>query len=289
MKLFEESLPWYKGNLHLHTRCSDGRVDPEQAMSLYEQAGYDFLAITDHRKCAPQRQFGRMLVLSGCELDYTFPEQVVHIVGIGLNQALSPEALACSDANQGIAAIHKAGGLAILAHPHWSLNTLDILKSLNGLFAMEIFNTVSNIPWNGRRADSSAFADLAATHGRALNLVASDDAHFYNGDECKSFIRVNAPECSREALLDALSQGRFYASQGPAFTQIELTQTALIVECSPVRHIAFYSNRPWVSGRCTTGEGLTRAVYPLNPGDRYIRCTITDENGREAWCNPLVF
>lgn len=289
MKLFDESLPWYKGNLHLHTRRSDGKVEPEQAMAFYEQAGYDFLAVTDHRKCAPQQTFGSLLVLSGCELDYTFDDQVVHIVGVGLNDAPSERTLACLDPNQGISGIREAGGLAILAHPHWSLNTLEMLKSLKGLSAMEIYNSVSNTPWNGRRADSSAFADLAATHGMALNLVASDDAHFYNGDECKSFIRVNAPECSREALLSALDQGRFYASQGPSFEQIELTETELVVRCSPVNHVIFYSNRPWVSQRCVTGKGMTRAAYPLNPADRYLRCAIIDENGREAWSNPLVF
>ncbi len=213
----------------------------------------------------------------------------MHIVGVGLNDAPSEQTLACLDPNQGISGIREAGGLAILAHPHWSLNTLEMLKRLKGLSAMEIYNSVSNTPWNGRRADSSAFADLAATHGMALNLVASDDAHFYNGDECKSFIRLNAPECSREALLSALDQGRFYASQGPSFEQIELTEAELVVRCSPVNHVIFYSNRPWVSQRCVTGKGMTRAAYPLHPADRYLRCAIIDENGREAWSNPLVF
>ena len=40
---------WWKGNLHMHTYWSDGRVFPEQAVDQYKnQLGYDFLALTDH-------------------------------------------------------------------------------------------------------------------------------------------------------------------------------------------------------------------------------------------------
>ncbi|MBR2262926.1 MAG: hypothetical protein IJ917_01045, partial [Firmicutes bacterium] len=41
---------WYKGNLHMHTQVSDGDLPFEEAVALYRKAGYDFLAITDHRK-----------------------------------------------------------------------------------------------------------------------------------------------------------------------------------------------------------------------------------------------
>ena len=41
---------WYRGNLHLHTSNSDGRLSPEAAVRLYQEHGYDFVAITDHNK-----------------------------------------------------------------------------------------------------------------------------------------------------------------------------------------------------------------------------------------------
>ena len=49
MKLFSESLPFYRGNLHAHTTCSDGQKTPKECMADYRAAGYDFLSITDHR------------------------------------------------------------------------------------------------------------------------------------------------------------------------------------------------------------------------------------------------
>lgn len=40
---------WWRGNLHMHTYWSDGRVFPEQAVDLYKNTlGYDFLALSDH-------------------------------------------------------------------------------------------------------------------------------------------------------------------------------------------------------------------------------------------------
>ena len=39
-----------KGGLHCHTTRSDGRGTPEEVIRLHAEHGYDFLAITDHRK-----------------------------------------------------------------------------------------------------------------------------------------------------------------------------------------------------------------------------------------------
>lgn len=40
---------WWRGNLHMHTYWSDGRVFPEQAVDIYKnKLGYDFLALSDH-------------------------------------------------------------------------------------------------------------------------------------------------------------------------------------------------------------------------------------------------
>src|SRR5947209_6191196 len=49
-----ESLPFdkpgrfWRGNLHTHSTLSDGALSPEEVCALYRDAGYDFLALTDH-------------------------------------------------------------------------------------------------------------------------------------------------------------------------------------------------------------------------------------------------
>lgn len=39
---------WYKGNLHMHTRWSDGKAFPEEAVMWYKSRGYNFIGISDH-------------------------------------------------------------------------------------------------------------------------------------------------------------------------------------------------------------------------------------------------
>jgi hypothetical protein len=39
---------WYRGNLHMHTYWSDGRIFPEQAIEIYKRLGYDFIGLSDH-------------------------------------------------------------------------------------------------------------------------------------------------------------------------------------------------------------------------------------------------
>ena len=41
-------MPWFRGNLHTHTTNSDGDSPPDEVVAWYRDAGYDFLALTDH-------------------------------------------------------------------------------------------------------------------------------------------------------------------------------------------------------------------------------------------------
>jgi histidinol phosphatase-like PHP family hydrolase len=44
------SLPgsWFKGNLHVHSTASDGKLTPDQVIDWHRRRGYHFLALTDH-------------------------------------------------------------------------------------------------------------------------------------------------------------------------------------------------------------------------------------------------
>jgi hypothetical protein len=42
------SAPWWKGNVHTHTRWSDGQDYPETVADWYKTHGYQFLVLTDH-------------------------------------------------------------------------------------------------------------------------------------------------------------------------------------------------------------------------------------------------
>jgi hypothetical protein len=292
VELFSASQPFWKGNLHMHTTRSDGALTPEEAVSLYRAHGYDFVALTDHDVvgCDTHVAEGGMLVLSGIELAYELPAQEMHLVGISVPKGLEARLRPPLGPQAAVDVIRGSGGRAILAHPAWSLLTCETVCGLRHLAAAEIYNAMSGGPRNGLRADSSAVLDSAAAHGQVLPLVAVDDAHFYEGEHCNSFVMVQAEALTQAALLGAIDEGRFYASQGPTIRRLSVTGERILLECSPVSTIVFYSNLPWVSGRRRTGSGLTQSVYELGAqeGETFVRCQIIDAEGRSAWTNPIA-
>ena len=289
MKLFATDKPFFKGNLHCHTTNSDGRLTPEECKAFYVSRGYDFLSITDHRKLSEATHMeDGMLILCGMEMDYNLPGEVIHLVGVGLNEEMAKHDVSRNPQTY-INLVNRYGGKAILAHPAWSLNTVTTISGMYGLAAAEIYNSASTYPWNGDRADSSNVLDAAAAHGAFLRFVASDDSHWYNGEAGRSYTMVQADELTQESLFEAMDQGRFYCSQGPEIYQITAENNVFTVECSPAERVIFYSNLPWAGGRCVANPGMTQASYTAHPenGETYVRVQVMDSEGRSAWCNPI--
>lgn len=287
MKLINASKRYYKGNTHAHTTRSDGVKSPGEVMRMFRDAGYDFLVLTDHWTPGPTQDFEGMLVLSGAEYDFSFPEQVLHIVGVFPDETAAKGFSHEMDYPEVIGRINAQGGAAILCHPAWSLNTPEMIRSVQGVCAAEIYNSISGSPWNAPRADSSVLLDIVAAGGRCIPQIAADDCHFYTGEQLMSYIMLQADELTSEGVIAALKRGSFYATQGPQFIDAELTDTELIVRTSPVNRCSFISNLVYVAGRCRMGEGMVENVYRLQPGETFIRCEIEDDRGRRAWLSPV--
>lgn len=271
---------WFKGNLHTHTTNSDGKLSPADAVAMYKSAGYDFLALTDHWVLSEWGRSDNMLLISGCE--YNSPtgdtrQGVVHIVGVGMNK--DPMIERGADMQSAINAINGSGGIAIYAHPSWSLNSPDQIKPFYGLKGVEIYNSTCGLPGN-TRPYSGVIVDLLARDGYILPIMAADDTHSYNGDNTKSFIMVNADELTPGCIMSAIREGKMYASQGP---ELYFTVEAGVarVESSPVEHIFFFSDT--CGGVVRTGGGLTGAEYRLRASDHFVRAEAVDAEGRYAW------
>ena len=276
--------------LHHHTTYSDGRCTPEETVQLYRQAGYDAIAFTDHWVFASTQQVDGFPILSGCEYNvgaHDAHEGVWHIICLCAGQ--EPHLVKGASAQQIIDAIHEAGGLAVLAHPAWSLNTPQMIKTLRGIDAVEIYNTVSGKGMS-RRADASLIVDMLATDGIFFPLIAADDSHYYEsgnfGDACTAFIMAQCDSTEPAAILQSIREGNFYASTGPEI-HLRLEGDTAIVDCSPASEILFMSNFTFSRGRAFTGEALTHAEYTIKPGESFIRAYITDSSGAQAWTNCI--
>ena len=278
---------WLRGNLHMHTTRSDGRLSYEDAVARYEQAGYDFIAVTDHWvRSEKGTTAGGMLLLSGCEYNIgeTVQEGVYHIIGVGMERAPVLEHTEKSP-QRIIDEIRAAGGVAILAHPAWSLNSAENVARLTGLCGTEIYNTTSAVPPNVRPY-SGLFVDQLASLGVLLPCMGADDAHRYVHDATVCSIMVHAREKSHAAVMEAIRAGDFYATMGPSVA-LTVENGEAVVTCSPAAQVEFHSDAVWNDRRVTQGEGITTARCRLLPFETFVRAEVVDSEGRRAFSSPV--
>ena len=291
-----------KACLHLHTTLSDGDLSPEEVMALYEKAGYDILAITDHYTYHPGGKYGALTLIPGAEYHVVGPDtpggvfETIHILSLGmprdpgLPETLAKDAAPVHQRARDVAAtVHACGGIAVLAHPAWSLNTPEEIRDCGCFDATEIYNSVSS--WTrADRAYSGQIVDLLAMRGTVLPLLATDDAHYYAGEHMRGITMLEADAVEEMGVCGAILAGRFYATQGPEIHLERISDTHVRVRCTPAAKIAFFSNVPSAPDRVQKGEGLTEAICPLalSRGETYIRAEVTDENGLQAWSNILL-
>jgi len=279
---------WYKGNLHTHSTNSDGLYTPLQVINWYWERGYDFLSLTDHRVLTIVEDLPKRspLLIPGMELngqdestggDY-------HIVGLGLRSMLKqPESLSAQEA---IDAIVGDGGLAVLAHPYWLGQIPTDLLHLERAIGLEVFNT--SVPVTIAKGFSACIWDALLDRKCNLFGLAVDDTHWRYYDGGQGWVMVKAAACTPEAILSALAQGAFYASQGPVIYDFRVEDGIATARTSPVKSIAFMAERS--HGRMFTaanGGLLTEARYVLRNERTYVRLECVDAEGRTAWSNPI--
>lgn len=279
---------WYKGNLHTHSTRSDGSFEPEKVEKIYKDAGYDFMALTDHWIESEGGKYEDMLVFPGAELDTgnMTDSPVYHLVGIGMKKKTGFRPDRSRDPQTVIDAIHDAGGFVVLAHPSWSVTDPERVMKLNGIDGVEIYNTISGIPWNGDRSDSSQYFDIWGANGRMFYAMAADDAHGFTGEQTYSYIMVNSPEKTESSITENILSGNFYASQGPVIKQITRLGNKIEVDCSGSAAAVFYSNCIWCEGRYQSEPG-DHVVYELSEFDRYVRIELIGPDGKKAWSSPF--
>ena len=277
---------WYRGNLHTHTTVSDGKRTPEEAKALYREKGYDFIAITDHWKYGNgnENDESGLLVLPGVEYNFNGNDVlrgIFHVVAFGCNE--EPSVTREDDAQSAIDKINAQGGLAILAHPAWSMNTYDMILPFHGIFATEIYNSVSGAPFNCRPY-SGEIVDILAARGYYLPLIADDDSHFYRGEEGMSYIMVNLEKSplTTENLLNAIRAGKFIATQGPKFDFSLEEDEAVLRSETPLSLVTFFTDRPYEEDRCTvmTDEPLFEARFKIKPQNTFVRAECTSTDGK---------
>ncbi len=180
-------------NFHLHTRCSDGQMDPVELAEQARRHGLSGLAITDHHTLKGYEQARAHLdrpedpiLWPGIEITANLLGCEVHILGYGFDPAaavLAPyiqgEPVPGLAAAEAIGAIQAAGGLAVLAHPfrYWlPAEVIVPAAAALGIDGLEVYYAYKNPePWAPSPEETAMGEKLAETYG--LLKTCGTDSH----------------------------------------------------------------------------------------------------------------
>ena len=137
-----------------------------------------------------------------------------------------------------------------------------------------------------KKEDGTFNVKIRVTHDRKSRYIKTP---YYIGGADISRRKRNGKEeikIKNQAVIDALDNGNFYASEGPEITELYLEGGKVHLKCSGAAQISYTSGRR-KSGivRAKDGVPVTEASFPVVPEDVYFRLTVTDQNGMHATTN----
>lgn len=301
---FVTQRPMLKGGLHCHTTRSDGRCTPEEVIALHEENSYDFLAITDHRLYNYQNFLpgSRLTIIPGMEMDRNIaPEHPVHCfhsVWLGREKPHNPyeqdqffERGVVADQHEFQQLLdegHANGQLTMYCHPQWSGTFAREFEQMQGVFAMELWNS-GCVQETACDVNNGWIWDELLRQGKRIWGTAVDDGHA-RAHHCKGWVRVNADN-HVDSILEALKNGAFYSSTGPEIYDFWIDdERQAHVKCSPCASVQFHCaasilpKQVGEDGGLVTGMTMSKPVPEYFP---YLRVEVTDAQGRVAWSNPI--
>ena len=189
-------------NFHMHTVCSDGKLQPSELIEQAIAIGLKGLAITDHHSIDGYKSAQKWLeewkwhsqsanaphLWSGVEINANLLDIEVHILGYAFDPehiSIKPYIQAKSTTGEEylaanvIAAIQKAGGLAVLAHParykrsHFDLIRAAVAAGIDGLETFYAYNNPK--PWIPSALESKQVQHLAEEY--SLFNTCGTDTH----------------------------------------------------------------------------------------------------------------
>ena len=232
----------YRGDLHVHSCCSDGRESPEFVCGMYRQTGFDFLAITDHYQYEPSLRAIEaykdvplgLTILPGEEVHA--PNNVVHIVHFGGEWSVNAlwrehkekyfeevaaieKTLTCPEGVDSFtyasclwvySKIKEAKGLSIFAHPYWVENAYNVPIAFTKYHLeqkpFDAFELLGGQTTHENNMQWAFYNEMRAKGLDTIPVVGSSDSHstLINDwfNEAKTIVFAKAN--AKEALFEAI-------------------------------------------------------------------------------------
>lgn len=324
--LIPESGHFYKANLHTHTNISDGALPIEQVKADYKNHGYAVVAFTDHDVMIDHTDLCEedFLAITSYEVEtnkagvhwsktptyhlnfyaknphetyypcpnpaYTFGNAPKYVQDYYKGDYIRRYSV--EGQNEMIADATANGFLVCYNHPDWSLQHYPDYAGLEGICALEVYNTGCYREGYPLDASDHVLDDFLA-QGKRVYPVAADDSHSPN-DYFGGWTMFKAPDLTYDSIMTAFEKGDFYASWGPDILSLTMEDGVIKMDMTPVREVFIKTD-----GRCAkrdvapTSEGMTHYEVDLAPfleeartfgleHTAYFRLVLIDMNGNRA-------
>ena len=300
----QEARQWYKGNTHAHTTNSDGDSPPEYVAAWYRDAGYDFLVLSDHNVFTDPATLAHLtgpdfILIPGEEVTSSFEAAPVHVNALnipGLVDARSGQSLTSTIQNN-VDAIRDVGGVPHINHPNfqWAFGAEELARVQRDKL-LEIFNghpTVHNLGGGGFPSMERIW-DLLLTGGKEIYGIAVDDAHHFQGEFQRSranpgrgWVKVHARALEPLAIVEALEEGRFFASSGVDLDHVTVDDEGIsIVIADEGGQFRYTTEFLGDEGRVLETSYDMGPSYEFTGGEMYVRARVTRSDGAKAWIQP---
>jgi hypothetical protein len=297
---------WYKGNTHTHTLNSDGDSTPDEVVTWYRARRYHFLVLTDHNYLtsvdglnALHGADDKFLVIRGEEVTDSFDGKPLHVNGLDVARKVDPQhGTSIADVLQrNVNAIRAASGVPHINHPNfgWAVSTED-LRKIENTRLFEVFNghpQVNNLGGGGVPGAEAAW-DAILSSGKTLYGIAVDDAHVFKdpgnpsvAGPGRGWVMVRAARLERQAILDALERGDFYASTGVTLADYQATSSSISLKVAASTFSKYRIQFIASGGRIVQEVADAAAAYAFKGNEGYVRAKVLESNGYVAWCQPV--
>ena len=288
---------WVRGDLHCHTRYSDGDSWPSEMLHAGAEAGLDFLGVTDHNNVAHHAEYGP----GGGGMPVVIPGVEVTTYGGHWNawgtdrwwEFRDPDGPAVERA---MAAAEDAGAFVSVNHPKpfgppWEYNGIRSFR------AVEVWNG----PWARLNSYALSFWESRLRAGQRLVAVGGSDTHVLRSQDPDprhaqalgmptTWVEAGSDPDAR-AILEGLRAGRTFVSASPAGPQLYMDRARNGIEVT-VRDaqeaaLVILGDHGTIDAEASrAGTWSTSARVPS--GLTYVRAQLIGPNGDlQALTSPM--
>lgn len=264
----------YLGDLHVHSRRSDGSLNPEELALDASMKQLDFIALTDHDTPPYKEETSSLPILPGAEFSLGH-----HWHMVALGDTIPMPWPRISEVPEWSDELHRTGGVLILAHPWTVVRRREAIMAIETWLIRGVLDGIELLNTGVKASQRGAWLDMLFTYHRdwaryqPAIFGGSDYHHLQHGGEIGigcTYIFSDGPEIGQ--LMEAIRLHRVLATlpQPGRFGGYEWIQplTALFPDVLGLG-IGPYDlkHKLWEYRRAAETRRTTGAILALNAGN----------------------